>query len=194
MGSETTGKRRADAERSIAAITDAALECLRADPNVGMAAIARAAQVSRVTLYAHFPTREAVVEAVTERAMARTRELLDATALDALPADEALAALTRASWQILDHHLGLFAAVSATLPPAAMRAHHEQAMEPLRRLLSRGQDQGTIRTDLPTAWLVSVYYHLIHATAAEVQAGRLSAEEAPDTLVATLLPALRPAP
>lgn len=194
MESKPSAKRRADAERSITAIVEAALECLRADPNVGMAAIARAAQVSRVTLYAHFPTREAVVEAATRHAMTRARATLDTTALDALPADEALAALTRTSWRILDHHLGLFAAVSATLPPETVRDHHERAMEPLRRLLHRGREEGTIRTDQPVEWLVSAYYHLIHAAAAEVRAGRLPAEAAPDALVGTLLPALRPAP
>ncbi|MGH8714879.1 MAG: TetR family transcriptional regulator [Casimicrobiaceae bacterium] len=50
--------RRADAERSIVAITNAALEALASDPDVSMAAIARRAGVVRATIYMHFPTRE----------------------------------------------------------------------------------------------------------------------------------------
>jgi AcrR family transcriptional regulator len=185
-------KRRADAERNIAAITEAALDCLRADPHVGMSAIARAAGVSRVTLYTHFPTREAVLEAVVECAMTVTSAALNAEGLDTRPADEALVALARTSWRILDQHLGLFAAVSATLTPTQLRDRHARVLDPLRRLLERGQDEGTIRADLPAEWLVSVYYHLIHAAAADVQVGRLRADDVPGILAATLLPAMRP--
>ncbi len=190
--SGTSGKRRADAERNIAAIIDAALDCLRADPHAGMAAIARAAGVSRVTLYTHFPTREAVLDAVVDRAMTETSTALNAEGLDARPADEALIAVTRASWRILDRHLALFTAVSTAVTPDRLRAHHERVLDPLRHLLRRGQGQGTIRTDLAAEWLVSVYYHLIHAAAADVQAGRLPADDVPDVLAATLLPIMRP--
>ncbi|GAB2873446.1 hypothetical protein [Streptomyces mayteni] len=90
----------------------------------------------------------------------------------ALPADEALIALASSSWRILDRHLGLFTVVSTTLTPAQMRQGHERVLVPLRHLLLRGQERGTIRAGLPAEWLVSVYYSLIHTAAAEVQAGR----------------------
>ncbi|MGP4112701.1 TetR/AcrR family transcriptional regulator [Streptomyces sp. 4N509B] len=189
-----TGKRRADAERNIAAIIDAALDCFRSDPHAGMAAIARAAGVSRVTLYTHFPTREAVLDAVMDRAMAQTSAVLNAEGLRALPADEALVALARTSWRILDRHLGLFTAVSATLTPEQLRDRHHRVLTPLRGLLERGQEQGAIRADLPAEWLVSVYYHLVHAAAADVQAGRLRADDVAEVLAATLLPTVRPLP
>ena len=61
-------RRRADAERSVAAITDAALEALASDPDASMAEIARRAGVVRATIYMHFPTREALLDAVMEHA------------------------------------------------------------------------------------------------------------------------------
>lgn len=186
-------RRRADAERNNTAIVDAAIGCLLADPQAGMAEIARAAGVSRVTLYAHFPSREAVVEAVLERTVADASEVLEAHTAESAPADEALLGLARSSWRILDRHSALFLAVTTTLTPALMREHHERALAPLRRLLDRGRAEGAIRRDLPAEWLVTVFYSLIHAAAAEVQAGRLSADEVPDTLTRTLRPAIRPA-
>ncbi|GAB2611161.1 hypothetical protein GCM10027168_49990 [Streptomyces capparidis] len=187
-------RRRADAERNRDAIVVAAAGCFLADPQAGMSAIARAAGVSRVTLYAHFPTREAVLEAVLERVVEDASAVLEARTGEAVPADEALLGLVRSSWQVLDRHSALFLAVSTALSPARMREHHERALAPLRELLLRGRREGVIRRDLPVEWLVTVFHTLIHAAAAEVQAGRLSADQVPDVLGRTLLSAMRPAP
>jgi AcrR family transcriptional regulator len=76
VGSRTDSpRRRADAERSIARILDAAVDALANDPEASMAEVARQAGVVRATIYVHFPTREALIEAVTRRAIA------DATAM-----------------------------------------------------------------------------------------------------------------
>src|SRR2546430_12782831 len=71
----TPKRRRADAERSISSIIDAALEALASDPDVSMAEIARRAGVVRATVYMHFPTRESLLDAVMEDA---TTQVADA--------------------------------------------------------------------------------------------------------------------
>src|SRR3954452_13933676 len=71
-------RRRADAERSVARILDAAVEALASDPDASMSAIARRAGVVRATIYVHFPTREALLEAVTHRAVAEVAHVIDA--------------------------------------------------------------------------------------------------------------------
>jgi AcrR family transcriptional regulator len=48
---------RADARRNIAAILEAATDCLARDPEMSIAGIAAAAGVGRITLYGHFKTR-----------------------------------------------------------------------------------------------------------------------------------------
>ncbi|MFD3697641.1 TetR/AcrR family transcriptional regulator [Streptomyces sp. NPDC058646] len=192
--------RRADAERNTAAIVDAGLDCFLADPQASMAAVARAAGVSRVTLYSHFPTREALLDAALDRAVAEAAAALDGLRGEAPGAAEApagpggtaeeLRRLVRTSWRLLDRHSAVFAAVSAALPPERLRERHERILAPVRRLVLRGQETGELRSDLSADWLVTVVYSLVHAAAAEVQAGRMEAAEAPEVLTSTVLAAL----
>jgi AcrR family transcriptional regulator len=185
------GRRRADAERSIAAIIEAGLRCFVARPDVSMSDIAREAGVSRVTLYAHFPSREALLDAVLELAVTEANAALDADDRSDLPAREALVRLLHSSWRILDRHGSLRSAVAQGLPETRVREQHERVLDRVRALIVRGQREGAFRTDLPRDWLVTVMYSLLHATADEVLAGRLDPGEAPDVLEATVLSALR---
>ncbi|MFD8948522.1 TetR/AcrR family transcriptional regulator [Streptomyces xanthophaeus] len=195
--------RRADAERNTAAIVDAGLDCFLADPQASMAAIARAAGVSRVTLYSHFPTREALLDAALDRAVSEAAAALDG--VHGQPADgaggadstsgpggtaEELGRLVRTSWRLLDRHSAVFAAVSATLPPERLRERHERILAPVRQLVLRGQEAGELRSDQSADWLVTVVYSLVHAAAAEVQAGRMDPADAPEVLTSTVLAAL----
>jgi AcrR family transcriptional regulator len=185
------GRRRADAERSITAIIEAGLRCFVARPDVSMSDIAREAGVSRVTLYAHFPSREALLDAVLELAVTEASAALDTDDRSDLPAREALVRLLHSSWRILDRHGSLRSAVAQGLPETRVREQHERVLDRVRALIVRGQREGAFRTDLPRDWLVTVMYSLLHATADEVLAGRLDPGEAPDVLEATVLSALR---
>jgi AcrR family transcriptional regulator len=184
-----TRRRRADAERSIAAIVEAAVDGFSRRPDVSMSEIATAAGVGRVTLYAHFPSREALIEAATRRILAEAGASLDTADLDHGPAIEALGRMVRTSWSVLDRYRGILDA-ERELTPSALRRHHGDVLERLDRLIARGQAEGVFRTDLPRGWLVVVCYSLFHAAAREVGEGRLDPSDATDVLEATLRGAL----
>src|SRR5215472_4973778 len=68
----TTAYQREVAERNVEAILDAVEELLAWQGHANISAVAAQAGVSRVTVYAHFPTWTALLEAAVERAVRRT--------------------------------------------------------------------------------------------------------------------------
>lgn len=178
--------RRADAERNIAAILDAALVCFNRGPDVTMTEIAKAAGVGRVTLYGHFPSREAVIEALLARSLAEADAAFAEADLEHGSATDALARLTHLPW-LLGRYSGLFAAGTRHLGPAHVRRLHDAVFERIRRLVVRGQEEGEFRTDLPVEWLMACIYALAHAALTEIDEGRTPVERAADLLTVTLL-------
>ncbi|MEZ7131956.1 TetR/AcrR family transcriptional regulator [Nonomuraea sp. AD125B] len=179
--------RRADAERNIAAILEAATRLLSADPAASVADIAKAAGVGRVTLYGHFPSREALVDAVLEHAVGLADAVLDDPGLDERPAPEAMAALLHSSWEVLDRHRRLFVAADRIMATERIREHHERPLRRVERLIERGRREGDFRTDLPLPWLVTTFFSIIHSAAQERESGRLPAEDVERVLITTML-------
>ncbi|MGW3352781.1 TetR/AcrR family transcriptional regulator [Nonomuraea rubra] len=179
--------RRADAERNIAAILLAGTRLLSSDPAASVAAIAKAAGVGRVTLYGHFPSREALVEAVLNHVIGAADTALEDPALETAPAPEAMAALLRSSWEILDQHRRLFVAADRTMATERIRQHHDRPLRRVERLIERGRRGGDFRTDLPLPWLVTTFFSLVHSAAQEREAGRLAPEDVERVLITSML-------
>jgi len=181
-----TDRRRAVAQRNVAAILDAAETLIREHAPVTIAGVASAAGVSRVTVYAHFATAEAVLEAVVERAVGHARAALAA----ARPADgPALAALERllvTGWRELGHYAPIAQAASMMLSADAMARSHQAAYREVADLVERGRRDGAFRCDVPADWLVTCCFALIHACADEVRGGRMDPAEAEQVLVTTV--------
>ncbi|OLT09354.1 transcriptional regulator [Pseudonocardia sp. CNS-139] len=85
----TTRPLRADAQRNRDRLLEAAVAAFSRDADVPLEAIAKAAGVGIGTLYRHFPTREALVEAAYRNELARLCDAADDLLLD-LPPDVAM--------------------------------------------------------------------------------------------------------
>ncbi len=180
-----TRKRRADAKRNIASIVDAAVECFSRRPDASMADVAAAAGVGRVTLYAHFPSREALLDAAIDHVVTRVMATLNAARIDEGPAPEALGRMIHDGWPAFDRVWGLRVA-AGTQSPRWVREHSARFLARVEHLISRGQAEGSFRTDLPRDWLVVAFHSLVHAAGQEVDEGRLDQATVADVLEATL--------
>ncbi|GEK80209.1 TetR/AcrR family transcriptional regulator [Agrococcus baldri] len=189
--SEQQAVRRADAQRNIERILDAAAVRLSRDPDASVAAIAAEAGLGRVTVYGHFPTRGALVAAVVERAIAEGDAALEAVDLTGDPR-AALVRLIEQSWLSLQQIGALSAAAASALPPERLLALHERPAARVERLLERGQRDGVFRADLPLPWLTGTLHRAIHGAAGEIDARRMTADDAPELIAATVLAALTP--
>ena len=182
-------RRRADAERSIARILDAAVEALAEDQDASMSAIAKRAGVVRATVYVHFPTREALLEAVTDRAVEEVSAVIAAADPDRGDPAEALRRVVAAAWRGLGRYHALVAITTSTSTPEQLRQRHHPVLGRLLPLVERGQAAGAFRADIPASWHLAMLMAIIHAASAEQRAGRVSPSSAKTAVVDTVLAA-----
>jgi AcrR family transcriptional regulator len=183
-------RRRADAERSIASIINAALEALASDPDVSMAEIARRAGVVRATIYMHFPTRESLLDAVMEHAVGQVAQATSDAAPTQGEPEEALERVLRATWHKLSDFHALLAINTSRLSAKELHRRHQPVMTLFVPLIERGQEKGVFRGDLPVAWHLAMIRAVAHAASAEVRSGRIAASEVEDAMISTALNAL----
>jgi AcrR family transcriptional regulator len=186
-----TDSRRLIAEHNLQAILAAAARLLQRGERPSISAVASEAGVSRPTVYAHFPDRRELLQALVERTVQHAMSAIEAAEPDRGPAADALARLLASSWKQLAGHDEIARAAAHELSSDAMRQAHGSARGVIRRLIERGRNDGSFRTDLSVDWLVTASLALVHAAAEEVRMGQLDAEAAPNTLTLTITDLLR---
>lgn len=187
-------RRRADAERSVAAILDAGLEALASDPDASMAEIARRAGVVRATIYVHFPTRDSLLDAVMDHALSEVAEALDAAAPEQGEPEEALRRLLRATWRQLDRFHSLVSINTARLSKEELHRRHLPVIQKFAPLIERGQQAGVFRADLPVSWNLAMILAIVHAASGELQSGRIAASKVEAAMLSTVSSAIAERP
>jgi AcrR family transcriptional regulator len=187
---KTPRRRRSDADRSVAAILAAALEALASDPDASMAEIARRAGVVRATIYVHFPTRESLLDAVMEHAVAQVADATRAAEPTRGEPREALERVLRATWEQLGQFHALLAINTSRLSARELHRRHLPVTTQFAPLIERGQEQGIFRRDLPVSWHLAVLRALVHTAGGEVRSGRISVEEVEQAMLTTVLAAI----
>lgn len=176
--SVTRPARRADARQNAEKIVQAAVTCLGRSAEASMNDIAREAGVGRVTLYGHFPSREAVVEAALIRLLAQGDEVLEAVDLTGDPRD-GLRALMESGWLLIAQAASVLQAAQAVLSPGRVQELHAKPEQRVHDLIRRGQVEGVFRADMSADLLASVLHHILHGAATDVATGRLDPVAAP---------------
>jgi AcrR family transcriptional regulator len=170
-------RRRADARRSIDAILNAARTVLGERPDASMEDIAAAAGVTRQTVYAHFPSRDALIAALLHALGAETVAALDAARLDTAPPADALRQFLDIGWQLIRRNPHLLGPALSQNPPGSNDPHHAGTAR-LEQIIRRGQHAGDFDRTLPAAWLTAAILGLVRTAAEQVAAGRLTTSKA----------------
>ena len=149
---------RADAVRSRERILAASEKVLADHPTASMEAVVARGGLARATVYRHFPTRNDLVRAVVDRALVRVGDLL----AEAQPQDgdvlEAVDRLTTAAFGAGQSAMTLVSLVAAGQVSGTSGEHAARVDRIVTELVERGQDDGTLRRDVPTAWLVDLWF------------------------------------
>jgi AcrR family transcriptional regulator len=184
-----TRPRRADAERSIARILEAAVDCLALDPDASMAEIARKAGVVRATIYVHFPTRESLIQAVTHHAITDAAQVIASADPESGDPVQALRRVVSATWKTLGRYHALVA-INSRLPHEELHRRHGSALGALEPLIVRGQGARAFRSDVPASWHLAILLALIHGASGELSAGRIGEDQVEHALIAAVVGAL----
>ncbi len=157
-----------------------------------MEEIAKEAGTSRQTVYAHFPTRDALIAALVDRATGRVLAAIDAADLDNGAADAALVRLLEAGWQAFDTDPFLLHLAQPDVTAEQDRERHQPIMSHLELVVVRGQRDGEIAADLPVSWIIAAVLGLAHAAGEEVRANRMTSDQAVQALRVSIPRLVRP--
>lgn len=138
----------AQLSRSATALVEAVAQTLGVGlATASMTDIARAAGISRATLYRSFPTREALLRGVVAVAIDRVAQRVQDSDLERVDVREGVARVAR-SFVVTGSAFTVLARtnVKDAKDEAELDA---RVAEPLRALLARGVADGTLRDDVP---------------------------------------------
>ena len=162
---DMTAKRpRADALRNRERLLEAAKAVLGAGgPSASLEAVARQAGVGIGTLYRHFPTREALFEAVYRREVEHLADLAEQLRTEAAPVD-ALRRWMRSNVEFVATKKGMSAALAlaATASPGLSAYTFDSLAGAVGLLLRRAAEAGEVRADISPEDLLRVLIGICH--------------------------------
>jgi AcrR family transcriptional regulator len=157
---------RADARRNIESLLDAARKAIAKDgPEASLDDIARDAGVGSGTLYRHFPTRVALLEAVYRDEVARLCGVGDRLLESDAPAGEALSDWLRAYVSFGAMKRGLMGPLTSSLGQDSdlFATCKSMIVTTGGRLVERAQEAGAIRDDIEATDVLRLASVIAHA-------------------------------
>jgi AcrR family transcriptional regulator len=179
---------RADAERSVRAILQAAERVLAEDAGASIEQIAEAAGLTRITVHRRFANRQALLEALSLSAMQQLLEAIEEARPNSAPALVALYRVTANVLRVksafrftLNHNTSLSEAAAALW--ADIDAHTVE-------LLARAQREGLLAPATDLQWMRQVYYALMTEAINRPGIEQDSTAQDPDALAALVIDTL----
>ncbi|MEV4400199.1 TetR/AcrR family transcriptional regulator [Nonomuraea sp. NPDC049607] len=174
---------RADAERSVRAILEAAEHVLAADPGASMEQIAAEAGVARTTIHRRFANRQALTDALATSAARQLVKAIDDGRPDTAPP---LVAMHRITANVLEVKSAWAFALALPAEPGSEASLLQRDINDSCALtLRRAQNDGLIDEKADLDWVRRVYYALI----GESLHGNAEGAD-PDTLAARIIDTL----
>lgn len=181
-------RRRSDARRSNDAILNAARIMLSERPDASMDDVATAAGVTRQTVYAHFPSRDALIAALLHVVGTEVIAAIDSVPIDAVPPADALGQFFGILWELMRRYpLVLEPAITRVAQTVDGAAAHHAGTARLEQIIRRGQRSGDFDGALSPTWLAAAALGLLHTAVEEVAAGHLTNDEAAAVLLDSAL-------
>ncbi|MFI7009273.1 TetR/AcrR family transcriptional regulator [Streptomyces sp. NPDC050145] len=159
MGETAARPLRADAERSVRVILEAAERVLAEDPGASMEQIATAAGVARTTIHRRFASRQALIDALASSAARQLARAVDDGRPDTAPPLVAMHRITANVLQIKG--AWAFALGLPAEPDSEAAAVHEGIDRSCVALLERARAERLIDEAADLEWVRRVYYALI---------------------------------
>jgi len=161
-------------------------------PRLTLQQLASHAGISKATLYRLASTREALLEILSQHAMAVGVETFERAQLETRPVVQALHDLTRALLEnrefyafALTHHWVSTLDHGGTTPEHERQCEYYEAR--MQAFFTRGQREGVFRNDMPALWLAKSYNFLLYGLLDTEQRGELPGEALQELLLGVFL-------
>jgi AcrR family transcriptional regulator len=179
---------RADAERSVRAILEAAERVLAQDAGASMEQIAEAAGLTRITVHRRFASRQALLEALAVSAKQQIIDAIEEARPDCAPALVALYRVTANVLRVKNTWRYTLSHATAHTPAAVVLWAEIDAHTV--KLLTRAQGEGLLAPDADLQWTRQVYYALLSEALDRPGADQDPAAQDPDALAALVIDTL----
>ncbi|MFJ4821516.1 TetR/AcrR family transcriptional regulator [Streptomyces sp. NPDC088801] len=179
---------RADAERSVRAILEAAEQVFAQDAGASMEQVAEAAGLTRITVHRRFANRQALLEALAVSAKQQLIDAIEEARPDAAPA---LVALHRVTANVLRvKNTWRFTLSHATAHTPAAAALWGEINTHTVDLMNRAQREGLLAPDADLEWTRQVYYALLSEAINRPGTEQDPAAQDPDALATLVIDTL----
>ena len=158
------------------AIIESGIKTLLVNPEAGMAAIAASSGVGRTTLYRHFESKNALLQAIALKCLSEIDEALKP--VEEMTGRRAVEATFELLLPLADRYRFLSNLWSLVEGDRRLASKLEQYTQETEWLINQAMSDGVIDQDLPLAWVRHFFDMTLYAAWAMVETGEAKPNEA----------------